>query len=331
MASRWSYSEFFGLFSRFVTKATELKHVDGMLDVVESRRGGPPLAGSSPYEIPIGTTYPFTQSVLLTPGTVAPFEQRLSDAAGAAAHWSGTTFTGLEERIGFIVESMPSVVGVSVDQLESVGTSLELIGNSQDLGDLNAYLADWTGQAKEGFEAYRSSIVRAAAHQSTFTKSIAAYVDIAAGIARGGQVDLFAYVEALEAAADDQLRKRQSDNRGPTPSEVMTVLAAVGGTLGAIPGPQQLLVAGATSVLSLGAIMSAEPQVVSFSAASAEQLGDLFVGGLEGTAGTVDTLLGDLDTQVRALKEQFELVWSDLVPAEPVIDGSTSVADFHRP
>lgn len=330
MPGDWNRSQFSTLYGRFVDKVSELKAIDAVLDYLDGR--GHVNVPSQLRWVTIGDTYPFEKTAVVPNISIDVFDQAVRDAYATGSGWAADRVSGVDSRIAFVVDSMPSVMQSPVEQLRAVVDPLEVIGNSQDLGDLNAHLADWDGGAKESFEVYRTSIVRAAANQALFIDRSAAYLDAVAGAARAGQVDLFSYVTALEAAADDQLRQRQDDNRGATTSEVLALLSSASGAASVIPGPTGIVAAVASGALGYASVLTSEPTPVPISAASAEELVDLFVTGMEGTADNVDALLAQVDTQTGAMRDLFDLTWpGEIMPNEPAVDESTGPADLHRP
>ncbi len=331
--SDWSYSGYLDKYDDFVSKLTELRQIDLVLDILEDtpeQYGGP---GQYRLEVELGSTYPFTERKTIPYANHESVEAEINATAGAASGWATGIFSGMDERVEFIVGSMPSTVTFSLDQIRTAVGFLDGIANDGDIGHLRTKLSDWTGSAHEDFMVFHSTLTTAAANQARFMTGLAAYVELTATIAKAGQLDLYSYITALEQMADDQLQQRQQSSKATVNGDALAALAAFGGAASAIPGPQQAAVVGFTLVVGLASIAAGDGEEVTISAATAADLGDRFTDKFEGVISDVNAALADVDGKCTQLRAMFDVDYPDrLYPPQPGIDDQTGTNDLsHSP
>ncbi|HEY1133899.1 MAG TPA: hypothetical protein VGE77_04925 [Nocardioides sp.] len=331
--SDWSYSGYLSTYDDFVAKLTELRQIDLVLDILEDTPdyyGGP---GQYRLEVDLGTTYPFTERKTISYSSHESVEARINATGGEASTWANGIFSGMDDKVDFIVGSMPSTVQYSLEQMRTAAGFLDGIGNDGDIGHLRTKLSDWTGSAKEDFMVFHSTVTSAAANQARFLTGAAAYVELTATIAKAGQLDLYSYIQALESMADDQLKLREQNSRAQVDGDALSAIAAFSTAAAAIPGPQQAAVVGFTLVITLASIAANANETVPMTSSSAADLGTKFTTQFDGVVTEVNSLLADVDTQATALREMFDIDYPDrLYPPSPGIDDSTGTGDLrHNP
>lgn len=300
----FEYAAFFADVNRLYDRLEELHGIDAVLDGIESRGLDtlyyPPhnYTGGGPFNrvIELGTTYPFDKIIravdvetsggssypnYTTPSTSTSQHDFswVEDAYSDASTWRlsaqsslGSTFEPLLEVNS---DRFQQVSYAIVDMYASMDTSLR-----DDWSGLANQTAEWEGRAADSFfrnfQGPMTDVIAGHKFALDYLNSLVCAMKV---FNDAGQHSLHALVRECLDIVDDQLRKRQAENRDASDGEALVLLATLTGIGAALafPLPGAAAALGATSAMLSYAASSVPPAMaepVEITARSATQLDD---------------------------------------------------------
>lgn len=274
----------------------ELYYIDKALDYFEeSQHGGIPdnnaFSTNSGYAIVefnhMGWTHPFDKNV--TRGNTQPsFDDFKEEAEGKLKEWAdeGKTWAqGIREWVlehaTDLLYKFPSEFDFIIERTADTANSLAHDG-AEDFGGLSENLGAWKGRTRDAFvnDWYKPFKDIRSNHCFVLGQVSACYA-VAGGVTASAQHALMNAVEATKQAADDQLRKRQDDNRGSSTKDALGLVSSISGFLGAVtlafpPASATFGVVSATTGLASATIPDSSRTTVTVKGSSAKDLESTF-------------------------------------------------------
>lgn len=341
--STWDAGLFWQKYYEFWNKVVELHYVDAMLDWIDEGS----FAGRPYYvEFTVGKTYPFEKRrVFQNPGQGATGEENRDNIhkiveempksfVEAAEAFGDTLFSGVDTSAEFITRPDPGSLQYAVESIKGNALTIESRGNDGDIGNLRVYLNDWEGDSYDSFMVFHQRLTDAGKYQSQYMNAVANYLDAAGGVVTSGQLALIDGITQLADAADDQLKKREADNRSESSTvKYLGILGTIAGGAGLIPGPQQAVL-GAVS-FGFGVLSTYIPEQaqkeVDVKVASAEQLGTQFTELFNDTVSGCNAYLELIQSEgTSRLRDDVSDFWDTMVPPRPDIIDKVDPKEFHH-
>jgi predicted RNA-binding Zn ribbon-like protein len=179
------------------------------------------------HDIELGERHPFTVRVCIEDDAHwSEIQGQLGDYAETAGDTASGDVEALVETTRTIVGFDPARHRQTVEQLARIHDFL-LRQGTQDLGQLERSLDDWTGSAADAFALdFYEPLELVHANQCYLLSESAKAMTMAIGVYETAQDALMNAVLAVRDVLDEQLRARAGGKGGPSSQDFLTVAAA---------------------------------------------------------------------------------------------------------